>query len=350
MWIKQRMIELKGMKVGGIVETMWMNKEDIIQAAQLLQAGEVVAFPTETVYGLGADATNEEAVKKIYQAKGRPSDNPLIVHVASIQQAEDYAKEIPPKARKIMKHFWPGPCTIILKKKGPISPTVTAGLDSVGLRMPDHPLAIQLIEETCLPLAAPSANSSGRPSPTSAAHVQHDLNGKIAGILDGGETGVGLESTVLDLTAPENPVILRPGGISKEEIEKVIGPVSLDAHLLEETQAPKSPGMKYKHYSPEEPVFILDNNWHLMIQEMKEQGEKVGILASEEVITQWKEEVAASFSLGEKANPSEASQRLYKGLRYFEDTEATVILAEAYPKIGIGVAYMNRLEKAASKK
>lgn len=338
------------MKEGVHVDTLWMNEENISRAIDYLKEGEVVAFPTETVYGLGADATNNNAVKKIFEAKGRPSDNPLIVHVASIEQAEEYVQDIPDIARTVMKHFWPGPCTIILKKKGPLAETVTAGLDSVGMRIPDHPLAVHLIEETGLPLAAPSANSSGKPSPTSAEHVKQDLDGKIAGIVDGGETGVGLESTVLDLTDPAQPTILRPGGVSKEELEALIGPVSLDAHLIEETEAPRSPGMKYTHYSPEEPVWIVAGNWEEAINQMHQAGEKIGLLASEETLRQWEEKAVAAFSLGRKGNPSSASHLLYKGLRSFEKTEATVILAEAYPKEGIGTAYMNRLEKAAGNK
>lgn len=337
-------------KEGDFVDTLWMNKDNYSQAMKYLKNGEVVAFPTETVYGLGADATNEKAVQKIFKAKGRPSDNPLIVHVASIEQAKHYVKDWPKKADQLAQHFWPGPLTIILYKKGPLAKTVTAELNTVGIRIPDHPIAKQIIEESGLPLAAPSANSSGKPSPTSAIHVKQDLDGKIAGIVDGGETGVGLESTVLDLTDPDTPVILRPGGISKDQLEAIIGSVKLDAHLVKEEEKPKSPGMKYTHYSPKEPVWIVEKNWDYAINQMKKKGEKVGILASDEIIQQYSGEEIIAFSLGKRARPEMASHLLYKGLRAFEPTEATVILAEAYPKKGIGEAYMNRLEKAAGNK
>lgn len=351
MWITLwNWLEINEEKEGEGVDTLWMNQKDYSLAVNLLKKGEVIAFPTETVYGLGADATNEEAVNKIFEAKGRPSDNPLIVHVASIDQAKKYTHEWPIEAEKLAQEFWPGPLTIVLKKKGPLAKTVTAGLNTVGIRMPNHPIAKQLIEESGLPLAAPSANSSGKPSPTSAIHVKQDLQEKIAGIVDGGETGVGLESTVLDLTNPSTPLILRPGGVSKEQLETIIGSVEMDAHLLEEKETPKSPGMKYRHYSPNEPVWIVEREWERAIKRMKEKGEKVGLLASEEVIQRFKDNEVITFSLGEKTNASLASQLLYKGLRAFEQTEASVILAEAYPKKGIGEAYMNRLEKAAGNK
>ncbi|MEC6748455.1 L-threonylcarbamoyladenylate synthase [Marinilactibacillus sp. XAAS-LB27] len=333
------------------METIWIKEQELEKAAQLLLEGEVVTFPTETVYGLGADATNEEAVKKIYEAKGRPADNPLIIHVSSIEQAYEYAEEIPEAAQKIMEAFWPGPCTIVLKKKGPIAPTVTAGLETVGIRMPDHPIALQLIKDTGKPLAAPSANSSGKPSPTSAQHVYRDLNGKIAGIVEGGETGVGLESTVLDLSNPELPTILRPGGISRNEIEAVIGPVRFNPDLANHSDTPVAPGMKYTHYSPTEPVIIISEKgigWEKAIKKYQIEGEVVGILASEETIKQFGTKETVMFSLGEKSDVISASRRLFKGLRFFEETKATIILAEPFNRSGIGEAYMNRLEKAAA--
>ncbi|WP_225743446.1 L-threonylcarbamoyladenylate synthase [Marinilactibacillus sp. Marseille-P9653] len=333
------------------METIWIKEQELEKAVQLLLEGEVVTFPTETVYGLGADATNEEAVKKIYEAKGRPADNPLIIHVSSIEQAYEYAEEIPKAAQKIMEAFWPGPCTIVLKKKGPIAQTVTAGLGTVGIRMPNHPIALQLIKDTGKPLAAPSANSSGKPSPTSAQHVYRDLNGKIAGIVEGGETGVGLESTVLDLSNPKSPTILRPGGISRSEIEAVIGPVRFNPGLVKESDAPVAPGMKYTHYSPTEPVIIISEKgigWEKAIKQYQLDGEVVGILASEETIKQFGTKETVMFSLGEKSDVISASRRLFKGLRFFEETKATIILAEPFNRSGIGEAYMNRLEKAAA--
>lgn len=338
------------LKEGENMDTAWMTEKELAKAVELLIKGEVVAFPTETVYGLGADATNDEAVKKIFLAKGRPSDNPLIIHVSDVDQVYKYATKVPEKAKQVMDHFWPGPCTIILKRKGKIAQTVTAGLDSVAMRMPDHLLALKLIEKSGVPLAAPSANLSGKPSPTSAEHVRQDLDGRISAIIDGGETGWGIESTVLDLTDPEKPVILRPGGISREELEEVIGPVELDRHQVDQKEAPKSPGMKYTHYSPKEPIFIIEQNWEKAIKHFQDQEERVGIIASEQVVAQWKEKVTTTFSLGDKKDKTSAAHLLYKGLRSFENTEATVILAETYPKEGIGEAYMNRLERAAGNK
>lgn len=336
------------------METLILKPTDIEKAATFIQEGELVAFQTETVYGLGADATNDEAVKKIYQAKGRPSDNPLIVHIANKEQVTDYVTHIPDKAEQLMDVFWPGPLTIIMElKEGTLAPTVTAGLDSVGIRMPDSPSALRLIERSGKPLAAPSANTSGKPSPTTAQHVFHDLKGKVAAIVDDGETGVGLESTVLDLTEPEKPTILRPGGVSKEQLEQVIGPVFLDQHLVEESETPRAPGMKYTHYSPEEPVYVVAEDgrgWEHALKIFRERGEKIGLLASEELIAKYGKEAAAVYSLGPKENVREASRLLYSGLRYFETTEATVILAESYAELDIGQAFMNRLEKAAGKK
>lgn len=334
------------------MDTILWNENQLKEAAKQLRNGEVVAFPTETVYGLGADATNEEAVNKIYQAKGRPSDNPLIVHISNIKQLEDYVTFVPEVAKHMINHFWPGPCTIILEKKGNLAPSVTGNLQSVGIRMPDHPLALALIEEVGKPLAAPSANSSGKPSPTTAQHVWKDLNGKIAGIIDGGATGVGLESTVIDLTNPEKPTILRPGGLSKESLESVLGSVYVDTHLVDETAAPRSPGMKYRHYSPDKPVWILPattEESRQLVKDLIEKGEVIGLLASEELISSLKAPELACYSLGKKDLASQAASLLYSGLRELDESPVSVILVEAYDKVGIGTAYMNRLEKAAEK-
>ncbi|WP_298870023.1 L-threonylcarbamoyladenylate synthase [uncultured Psychrobacter sp.] len=235
-------------------------------------------------------------------------------------------------------------------KEQAFAPTVTAGLDSVAMRMPDNALTLQLIRESGKPLVGPSANTSGKPSPTTAEHVFHDLKGKIAGVLDDGETGVGLESTVLDMTDPNRPTILRPGATTKEALEKVIGTVYVDQHLISSDEAPKAPGMKYKHYSPNEPVIIVDGDskvWEKAIETYQREGGKVGLLANQEILHRYQEKVSAVYSLGENNNINEASRLLYSGLRYFETTEATVILAQAYTQNGLGEAYMNRLQKAA---
>src|SRR3954447_17501552 len=257
----------------------------IEQASDLLSKNEVVAFPTETVYGLGGNAKSDEAVEKIFLAKGRPSDNPLIIHIAEGSQLEEFVEEIPDKALTLMNHFWPGPLTIIFNyKKGTLSGKATAGLQTVAVRMPDHPVAIAIIKKVGLPIAAPSANRSGRPSPTSALHVQEDLDGRIAGIVDGGPTGVGLESTVLDCTT-EIPVILRPGGVTKEQLEAVVGEVLFDPALTNALEAPKAPGMKYRHYAPDAPLYLVDGTKkqiQALINERKQEGLTVGLLTTVE--------------------------------------------------------------------
>lgn len=333
------------------METIILTSKTIEQAANLIKSGQLVAFPTETVYGLGADATNDRAVQGIYQAKGRPSDNPLISHVSSIAQVKDYAEEVPDKAIKLMEAFWPGPLTVILKKKPEgLSNTVTAGLTSASFRMPNNPLALELIEKVGKPIAGPSANTSGRPSPTTGEHVYHDLKGKIAGILDDGPTEIGVESTVLDLTDPNSPAILRPGAVTQEAIENVIGSIRPHEAGMDQKDAPKSPGMKYMHYTPNEPVYIVSADglgWQKAIEEFTMKKEKIGILASQSVLNQFVDQVEASYSLGEHDSVEEAAKHLYAGLRYFEGTESTVILAEEFVDNQLGLAYMNRLEKAA---
>lgn len=339
------------MNGGMIVETIIYRPSEVLKAALKLQQGELISFPTETVYGLGADATNEAAVKKVYSAKGRPSDNPLIVHVSAIEEVEQYVVEVSEVASKLMETFWPGPLTLIFKvKEQAFAPTATAGLDSVAMRMPDNALTLQLIRETGKPLVGPSANTSGKPSPTTAEHVFHDLKGKIAGVLDDSETGVGLESTVLDVTDPARPTILRPGATTKEALEKIIGTVYVDRHLISSDEVPKAPGMKYKHYSPNEAVVIVDGKhevWQKAIETYQKQGEKVGLLAEQAIVDHFQKNVSATYSLGEDKNVKDAARLLYSGLRYFEKTTATVILAQAYAENGLGEAYMNRLKKAA---
>ncbi|HEY9576754.1 MAG TPA: L-threonylcarbamoyladenylate synthase, partial [Pseudobacillus sp.] len=266
----------------------------IKEAADLLKQDEVVAFPTETVYGLGGNALSDQAAAKIFAAKGRPADNPLIVHIASKQQVADVAVNISQTAERLMEAFWPGPLTVILEKRpNRLSEVVTAGLDTVAVRMPDHPVALAVIQEAGLPIAAPSANRSGKPSPTSAKHVQDDLDGVVAGIIDGGDTGVGVESTVVDCTG-DIPIILRPGGITKEEIEEVVGEAAIDAALTDAKQQPKSPGMKYKHYAPEAPVYLLEGSreWiQSRINEQKQKGKRVGVLTTEENLSFYEADV-----------------------------------------------------------
>ncbi|WP_010677210.1 L-threonylcarbamoyladenylate synthase [Bacillus timonensis] len=320
----------------------------IKEAANLLQADEVVAFPTETVYGLGANALSDEAVAKIYEAKGRPSDNPLIVHISTIGQLQQIAQDIPEQAKSLIKKFWPGPLTLVLKRKeNAVSKKVTAGLETVAIRMPSHPVALALITASGLPLAAPSANLSGKPSPTLAKHVADDLTGKIAGILDGGATGVGLESTVLDCSG-DIPVILRPGGVTKEQLEEVCGVVEVDRAILEEGQAPKSPGMKYKHYAPTAPLSIVNGSMEFiqtLVKEKQHEGLKVGILTTTEGENKY--EADQIIACGSREDLESVANRLYDVLRLFDESGVDVIFSESFPSEGIGQAIMNRLTKAA---
>ncbi len=319
----------------------------IKEAAMWIREGEVIAFPTETVYGLGADACSNKAIEKIFDAKGRPSDNPLIVHIANKDQLAQAASSWNETAERLMDRFWPGPLTIILPKNERIAERTTAGLASVGVRMPDHPVALALIEASGLPLAAPSANRSGKPSPTIGEHVYQDLNGRIKGIIDGGATGVGLESTVVEVTG-ETVTILRPGGITKAQLETVVSEVEWDRALLETEQAPKSPGMKYTHYAPDAPLYLVEGSaafFQSQIDDFKREGKKVGMLVSEELASQLQADEVKS--LGSSLQVEGVAQRLYHQLRAFDETEVDVILGETYPIDGMGEALMNRLLKAA---
>ncbi|WP_197090994.1 L-threonylcarbamoyladenylate synthase [Bacillus sp. FJAT-27231] len=321
----------------------------IEEAADFLRRDEVVAFPTETVYGLGGNALSNEAATKIFAAKGRPADNPLIVHIASKQQVADVAINISKTAEQLMEAFWPGPLTVILEKQpNRLSEVVTAGLETVAVRMPDHPVALAVIERTGLPIAAPSANRSGKPSPTSAKHVQDDLDGIIAGIIDGGETGIGVESTVVDCTG-DIPIILRPGGITKEEIEAVVGEAAIDAALKDAKQQPKSPGMKYKHYAPEAPVYLLEGSREWIqshVNEQRQQGKKVGVLTTEENLSFYDADVI--LPCGSRQDLRTVAHSLYDVLRAFNETDVDIIYSETFPAAGVGLAIMNRLEKAAA--
>lgn len=322
------------------------NKQSIAEAATLIKEGNTVAFPTETVYGLGADATNEAAVAEIFKAKGRPQDNPLIAHVATVEQLRRLVDNLPTYAEKLIDAFTPGPLTFVLPSNGACAENVTAGLSTVGVRIPHHPVAQQLLQLADIPVAAPSANLSGKPSPTNAEHVWEDLQGKIAGLIDGGPTGVGLESTVIDCTQ-DIPIILRPGGVTKQQLEAVVGTVMIDPGLANEKEKPKSPGMKYKHYSPEVPLLLVAGTAARMqatIDEQQIKGNRVGVLASEQIARQLHR--VEIRNLG--ANLHEIASNLYDGLRAFKQGDADVIICEAFSEEGIGQAVMNRLKKAAS--
>ncbi len=334
-----------------IVDSNVNSQTNYTQAVDFLNAGEVVAFPTETVYGLGAVATNDCAVKKIFEAKGRPSDNPLIVHIGTKEEVKLYIEDITEVALKCMDIFWPGPLTLVMPvKPNVLAKSVTAGLNTVGIRMPDHPVALALLQQIKKPLAAPSANRSGKPSPTEAIHVKDDLQGYIPYILDGGSTGIGLESTVLDVTH-EPPVILRPGGITKEMLEEVIGPV-IQPTKIEQKMAstPKAPGMKYTHYAPNAPVYLIDCDKEKVAQailHLQLEGHKVALLAPESfgiIKTDY------YFSIGEAGIKEEMGAALYHALRACDKTQASLILATTTSTEGVGAAIMNRLEKAAGGK
>ncbi|SHG89693.1 L-threonylcarbamoyladenylate synthase [Ornithinibacillus halophilus] len=324
------------------------SKALITEAAQLLRAGQTVAFPTETVYGLGADATNSEAVARIFQAKGRPQDNPLIAHVATKEQLKKLVTEIPDYVDKLIEKFSPGPITYVLPSNGACVDNVTAGLSTIGVRIPDHPIAIELLKACNVPIAAPSANLSGKPSPTSADHVWQDLNGRIAGIVDGGPTGVGVESTVVDCTQ-KIPIILRPGGVTREELENTVGPVMMDPALVDisENEKPRAPGMKYTHYAPEVPLWIIDGPLERMqevINEQRKIGNRVGVLLSSASYPQIQAD--NKWILGDHIQ--EIASKLYDGLRYYKQSDVDIIICESFPDEGLGQAVMNRLRKAAS--
>lgn len=316
------------------------------QAVDLLNDGETVAFPTETVYGLGADATKETAVRKIFEAKGRPQDNPLIVHIGDKKDIHSFTMNIPKLAMECMDAFWPGALTLVLPlKPNTLAENVTAGLDTVGVRMPEHPVALELLRRLKKPVAAPSANRSGKPSPTQAVHVLHDLKGKIPLIVDGGTTGIGLESTVLDVTT-DKPTILRPGGVTKEMLEKVIGPVN-EAKLTDKAEAPRAPGMKYAHYAPDAPVYLIEASIievQKAVESIHSDHKKVALIASD---LYSESNADYFFTLGKENQLEDAAHLLYEALRKCDESDADLVLVPAFPKHGVGSAIMNRLEKAA---
>lgn len=327
-------------------------KAGIARAAVILKAGGVVAFPTETVYGLGANALDPAAVRKIFAAKGRPADNPLIVHLAEAAQMDALAQNIPAEARLLAEKFWPGPLTLVLEKKPCVPAETTGGLESVALRVPAHPAALALLQAAGLPVAAPSANLSGRPSPTTARHVLQDMSGRIDAVLDGGPCGVGVESTVLDIRGGR-PLLLRPGGVTPEEIEQVLGrPCPVAAWLEESSEAPPSPGLKYVHYAPQAPLWLIRGLPEAVLRKMKEmqaqfhsQGKAVGLLLSAQHAGEFAK--GRIEVLGNRHEPAVLAANLYSALRRFDESGVDVILAEGYAEEGLGLALMNRMGKAA---
>ncbi len=325
----------------------------IEEAAKVIKEGGIVAFPTETVYGLGADALNAEAVKKIFEAKGRPQDNPLIIHVAS-KDVSKYVSNVSEVAEKLMNKFWPGPLTVVLNKKDIVPNVTSANLSTIGIRMPDNEVALKLIELSGTTIAAPSANISGRPSPTDIERCVEDLNGKVDCIIGGQKSKVGVESTIVDCTV-NPPVVLRPGGVTLEMLREVDSEIELDKGLMTkptEDFKPKAPGMKYKHYAPNAKVRIISGNNEKVVEKIQEMvhnyidnGKRVGILSSKENADKYK--MGEVISIGSLYKLEEVAQNLFEDLRKFDDINVDIILAEAYEEKGVGIAIMNRLKKSA---
>lgn len=324
------------------------------QAGKLIAEGELVAFPTETVYGLGGDALDPDASRKIYAAKGRPSDNPLIVHIAEFEDMKRVAREVPEQAKKLADAFWPGPLTMIVWKSDAVPEATTGGMQTVAVRMPNHPVALELIRRSGCLIAAPSANTSGRPSPTEAQHVAEDLSGKIAMILDGGPVGIGIESTIIDLTE-ETPMILRPGYITPEMLSETLGEeVVIDPGIIaaDDTRKPKAPGMKYKHYAPKAEMIIVDGAQDAVIDKINEltaakraEGKKVAVIATDETKERYDAQVI--LSMGRRSDEDAIAQHLYKILRECDELDVGEIYSECFQTPRIGQAIMNRLLKAA---
>ncbi|MDO5409923.1 MAG: L-threonylcarbamoyladenylate synthase [Lachnospiraceae bacterium] len=343
-----------------IIDLQVLDKAEIdkayAEAGQVIRDGGMVAFPTETVYGLGANALDAEAAARIYAAKGRPSDNPLIAHIADESQLEDIAAYIPKAARILMKEYWPGPLTMVFKKKDCVPYGTTGGLETVAVRMPDHPVAARLIREAGVPVAAPSANISGRPSPTTAERTAEDMDGRIDMILDGGSCRIGIESTIVDMTE-EVPVILRPGFITREMLTELLGEVRIDRALEkpQENFRPKAPGQKYRHYAPKAPMTLVEGDMKAVVAKIRElaalslaEGKKAGIVCTDETREYYSDGIIKS--MGSRESLESVAHNLYEILREFDEIGVDVIYSEAFSKDDLGFAVMNRLMKAAGHK
>lgn len=341
------------------IERKAIDMQRIEQASRILCAGGLVAFPTETVYGLGANGLDEEACKRIYEAKGRPSDNPLILHIANEKQLYQIAKNISPLAKKLMERFCPAPLTLILEKTEIVPDIVTGGLQTVAVRIPQDEIAKALIERADIPIAAPSANLSGKPSPTKAKHVMEDLDGKIDMVLDGGETVYGLESTIIDMSGSV-PILLRPGAITIEMLEEVLGKICIPEHLLNDgidIKIPKAPGMKYKHYAPKASVILVSGEQEAVCKRIQEltiieraNGKKVGILATNQTKEIYEREECGAdiiLSLGNQNDLKEIGANLFACLREFDAYDIGLIYSEVCSEEAEGLAIMNRLKKAS---
>lgn len=324
------------------------DEKELLEAAQILKGGGLVAIPTETVYGLAANAYNGEAVSRVFEAKGRPTDNPMIVHISSIEEIYPLVTDFPENARKLAEAFWPGPLTMILPKSDLVPREVAPRLETVAVRMPSHPIARRIIELAGLPLAAPSANSSGSPSPTTAQHVLHDLDGKIDAVVDGGECDVGIESTVITL-ATNPPRLLRPGGITVDELESVLGHIDVDPAVLSELKdgvAPASPGMKYKHYSPKAQVYIVEGSlesFKFLIDSDRQEGDMALCFNGEE-----KDIPIPSLPFGDEGDLNAQAHLLFAELRRFDELGAKRVFVRAPSSEGVGLGVYNRLLRAAA--
>ena len=323
------------------------------RAGEIIRTGGLVAFPTETVYGLGGDALNPQASRKIYAAKGRPSDNPLIVHVADMDSVSDIVKEIPEAARKLAKVYWPGPLTMIMNKSDKVPYETTGGLKTVAIRMPNNEIALELIRQAGGYIAAPSANTSGRPSPTVARYCVEDLSGKIEMIIDGGQVGIGLESTIVDLTS-DKPMILRPGYVTRQMLEEVLGEVEIDRTIIDGSskERPKAPGMKYRHYAPKGELTIVEGSQDKVVEYINDRardaaamGKRVGVIGTDATRNLYEADVVKS--VGNRRKEATIAHELFKVLREFDDEDVDVMYSESFDDSGIGQAIMNRLLKAA---
>ncbi len=336
-------------------ENPYEDQAKLQEISKFLTEGELVACPTETVYGLCGNALLPTSVKKIYEAKGRPSDNPLIIHISNLKMLNDLVLDIPKSAKKLMDNFWPGPLTIVFKKKECVPSETTGGLDTVAIRMPNNKVILSIIEESGLPLSAPSANVSGRPSPTKATHVKEDLDGKIACIVDGGSCDFGVESTIVDCTT-NPPTLLRPGNITIPMLKNVLDDIHMDETISSDVKldiTPKAPGMKYKHYSPNADVFLFVGDVHKISSKITEYvnnniaNKKIGILCTDETLEKYKNLDVKILSLGSRTNLNTVTANLFDSLREMDNFGVDTVYCESFSKEDEGLAIMNRLIKAS---
>lgn len=331
-----------------MIKTQLLTEKDIEAAAAILRAGGLVGIPTETVYGLGANGLDPAAVRRIFEAKGRPQDNPLILHIPDPSWLERYCRDVPAAARRLAEQFWPGPLTMILPRRALVPDEVTCGLETVGVRCPDHPVTLDIIRAAGVPVAAPSGNRSGRPSPTCARHMLEDMEGRIQAVVDGGPCGVGVESTIVDLTLPV-PRLLRPGGLPLEALEAVLGHVDVDRAVtapLSPGEKPRAPGMKYRHYAPQAPVTVVTGDGAATAAYIRRQARAdAGVIC----FTEYQEQFPGCTvrSIGPAGDRGEQARRVFDALRSFDGTPVTAIFAQCPGEEGLGLAVANRLKKAA---